>query len=237
MPKLDNLIEVKTSLRLRGLHPVLSNWTQAVMDFSKQADHDNNCWWYNERASLSVLAGAAWRTKGWTALEEFSTTKRATVPDGEVDHGRVSRGRCDLHIESPSNNYAIEAKQAWQCIGKNARADRMAKAMKKANKDAGNLSRDEGKHRLGLTFVVPYLSLSQVGERHSRKDPDIDQIAVREAVVTWLEKVDFSSLSAFAFVFPGRTSGYYNENRSLVFPGTLIAIEERTKANKQRKRL
>ena len=237
MPKLDDLIKVKTSARLRGLHPVLCNWTEAVMDFSKQANHDDNCWWYNERASLSVLAGAAWRTKGWTALEEFSTTKRALVPDGEVDHGRMSRGRCDLHIESPSNDYAIEAKQAWQCIGRNARVDRMARAMDKAKKDVGNLNRDEGEHRLAVAFVVPYLPLRQVGERHLRKDPDIDQTAVREAVTTWLEKVDFSSLSAFAFVFPKRSSGYFNESQKLVFPGTLIAIAERTKANKQRKRL
>lgn len=237
MPKLDDLIKVKTSARLRGLHPVLTSWTKAVMDFSKQSDNENNCWWYNERASLSVLAGAAWRTKGWTALEEFSTTKRATVPDGEVDHGRVSRGRCDLHIESPSNDYAIEAKQAWQCIGKNARVDRMARAMGKARKDAGNLSREEGKHRLAVTFVVPYLPLSQVGARRARDTPDINQAAVREVVTAWLKKIDLSSLSAFAFVFPTRTSGYYNENEKLVFPGTLVAIEERTKANKQRKRL
>jgi hypothetical protein len=32
--------------------------------------------WYNERASLSVLAGAAWTIKDWFALEEVSTIKR-----------------------------------------------------------------------------------------------------------------------------------------------------------------
>lgn len=237
MPKLDNLIKVRTSRRLLGLHPVLSSWTEAVMDFSKQATHENNCWWYNERASLSVLAGAAWRTKGWTALEEFGTTKRAKVPDGEVDHGRLARGSCDLHIESPSNSYAIEAKQAWQCIGRNARVDRMTKVMGKAKQDAGNLSRDEGEHRLALTFVVPYMPLSQVGERRLRMAPGIDEVVVREAVVKWLDRVDFSAFSAFAFVFPKRSSGYYNEKENLVFPGTLIAIKERMKANKQRKRL
>jgi hypothetical protein len=35
-------------------------------------------WWYNERASISVLAGAAWGTGG-LAFEEYSEDKKARM--------------------------------------------------------------------------------------------------------------------------------------------------------------
>ena len=67
---------------------------------------EDNPWWYNERASLSVLAGAAWTLKDWFALEEFSTIKRMRTLAPSVDEGHLRNGRCDLFIRNPNESTA-----------------------------------------------------------------------------------------------------------------------------------
>ena len=233
MAKRLDLTAASTKSKLRGFQPLLASWTHSVLDFCKSRDHQDNPWWYNERASLSVLAGAAWRLKGWTALEEFSTTKRGIVPEDQIDPGRIVRGRCDLHVAHRTTGFAIEAKQAWQCIGKRAQADNVSKAMEKAWKDAGNLTSDEGDHRLALTFVAPHLAVSEVGEKRSRGDALINEDLVREKVEGWLESLELSAMDAHAFVFPKRAGGFINTRQTLVFPGVLICIKRRLKANRQ----
>lgn len=55
----------------------LNAWIKAVERYTKE--FQDNPWWYNERSSLSVLAGAAWTLKDWFAPEEFSTIKRTAA--------------------------------------------------------------------------------------------------------------------------------------------------------------
>jgi hypothetical protein len=229
-----HLLAAVTKRPLVGLYPLLRNWTGAVMDFCRRREYEDNCWWYNERASLSILAGAAWRTKGWSALEEFSTTKRGVIPDDQVDPGRIVRGRCDLYVAHGSGDYAIEAKQAWQSIGRRARVSRVDQAMAKAWRDAGNLTHDEAQHRLAATFVAPFIPLSEVGQT-LRGKAVIDETAVRVAVEGWLGSINLSGLDAYAYVFPRKASGFVNPARTLIFPGTLVCIEKRTRANRHRR--
>ncbi len=231
-----HLTHVRTNNSLKGLSPLLTSWTQATIDFSRRKDFEDNCWWYNERASLSVLAGAAWRIKGWSALEEYSTTKRGVVPGDEIDHGRLVRGRCDLHLAHGSSDYAVEAKQVWQPIGKRARVDRVGRGMQKSWQDAGNLTHDEADRRLALTFVVPYLPLLEVAGSPARGVVPINEDAVRSAVESWLGRLDFALFDAYAYAFPRVASGFVNVAKTHVFPGVLICVEERKKGNRQKRR-
>jgi hypothetical protein len=230
-----HLTHARTNNSLKGLSPLLTSWTQATIDFCRRKDFEDNCWWYNERASLSVLAGAAWRIKGWSALEEYSTTKRGVVPEGEIDPGRIVRGRCDLHLAHGSSDYAVEAKQVWQPIGKRARVDRVERGMKKAWEDAGNLTHDEADRRLALTFVTPYLPLSEVAGRAVRGTATVDEKAVRAAVESWLNRLDLASFDAHAYAFPRVASGFVNRAQTCVFPGALICVEQRKKGNRQKR--
>lgn len=237
MPRRTHLVNARTKSQLKGLSPLLTSWTETTIDFCKRRDFEDNCWWYNERASLSVLAGAAWRLKGWAALEEFSTTKRGVIPDNEIDPGRIVRGRCDLHLSHGSSDYAVEAKQAWQPIGRRARADRLSLGMRKAWNDAGNLTHDEGDHRLAVTFVAPYVPVSEVGKRRARGGAMVDEVAVREAVESWLSRLDLSRMDAYAYAFPRVTGGFVNERQTYLFPGSLLCVQERKRANRQRRRI
>lgn len=226
MAKLENLVKVHTSSELRGLNKLLKSWTGVVLDFCKD-DLENNCWWFNERATLSSLSGAAWRLDGWIALEEFSTTKRHGIsPDDESQASTSAKGRCDLFVSHASNSFAMEAKQAWPYIGDGVREykDAAAHAMKSAEKDARSLVADEANVRLGITFSAPRIPLKKVakGSDDSLADPKM----TREFVKRWIKNIELDKYDAWAYVFPAKCEGLVGSNGKNVFPGVLLTMNQ-----------
>ncbi|WP_262927217.1 hypothetical protein [Phytohalomonas tamaricis] len=227
MSRVADLIHINAAEDYSSLEPLLRSWTEAVMSYCKMHDFVDNCWWYNERASLSVLAGAAWRAKGWLALEEFSTGKRGERVEG-VDSGSIRNGRCDLYITNQDESFAFEAKQAWQPIGNKTTGDLdVNRALAKAWQDVGELHNYEADTRIAATFIVPSIPISQASE-----DGEIQPRKVREAVNSWLESMaGFERLAgkqtAYAYVFPANCEHYFNEDIGRVFPGTVLVLEKR----------
>lgn len=81
---------IETNLPLRCLRPVLEKWISVNRELAVHwASAGDAPWWYNERALISVFAGAVWRTGGH-AFEEYSTEKRGDR--------RESWGRVDLEF-------------------------------------------------------------------------------------------------------------------------------------------
>src|SRR5487761_2063825 len=77
---------------------VLSKWLELVNQYSLQhRDPKDTCYWYNERATLGVLAAAVWKKSGWCALEEYSNEKHRKSGD-------PSSGRCDLYMKGNINS-------------------------------------------------------------------------------------------------------------------------------------
>ncbi len=227
-----DLVKVTTKQPLRGINPLLSSWTNVVLDYCKSDGFVDNCWWYNERASLSTLAGAAWRLQhGWIALEEYSTTKRGSISKEGIDSGNISRGRCDLAIEHNSARFAIEAKQAWQNIGSRAKTNNAEKAMDKARLDAGRLTTDEANHRLAAVFVVPYISISEVICASKKSAGKIDSMRAIEVACRWLKESNLAQFDAYAYVFPYRNEKYVTEN-GYFFPGVLLTIKRIKRGNR-----
>lgn len=189
-------------------------------------DFGDNPWWANERASLSTLAGAAWTLDNWCALEEFSTKKRGKIPSDKVDDGGLTNGRCDLYLGNKKTSYVIEAKQAWQSIRAKANGyNNVQKGMKNAWKDAGNLSADEADYRYAATFIVPYVPQTHV-----------EKYDVRELVEAWLSSDDIKLIvkgrSPYAYVFPGKSQDFISHKAKIAFPGVMLVLEERKRANK-----
>ncbi|SFU97333.1 hypothetical protein SAMN05216350_11044 [Polaromonas sp. YR568] len=190
----------KSNNSLRGLTPVLTKWGEMVARF---CDHDPSdaCYWYNERASLSVLAAAAWATSGWIALEEFSTNKTGDVTD--PDTGKITHrsGRCDLYIASRNGKaqFAIEAKQAWQPLGYRVSDDlaNVRKGALGAWRDAGSLVKSEANHRLALTICVPSINSLTLSE-HLKRGENLDMILQR-----WIARIQKEIRpAAIAYAFP-----------------------------------
>lgn len=223
-----------TKSKLRGLNPLLNSWVDLLKDSCRSDDYEDNPWWYNERASLSTLAGAAWRKENWQALEEFSTAKRGRPPKSGVSSGRVKRGRCDLYVAHRSTSFGIEAKQAWQSMGSKVRCDHIARALKLAKRDAGNLKASDSDHRLGTVFAALSLPLADFSTKRGRS-LRINRKAVFEATLQWLKDADLGKYDAYAFAVTKSCSKFVSGNR--IFPGVLLAITKcKTGTRHSRKR-
>jgi len=177
---------VKTSRELRSLHAVLKEWTRLNRNLGRQWSQVGDLpWWYNERALLSLFAGAIWRTGGH-AFEEFSETKfKGTKKKG-------SNGRVDLWFENAGGAFRAEIKDAEIPIikeGKQLR--RLRKLMGRAVDDARcNPAEGSNSRRLAIAFAVPYLRA---------ETPQKDRQDQTKRFLSLVKKVEFD---AIAWTFP-----------------------------------
>ena len=226
---------IRVSSQLRGLRPLLASWAEVVLDYCRADGYTDNPWWYNERASLSTLAGAAWRLPGWSALEEFSTTKRGQLSGNDRAGKATKRGRCDLYVSHRSTSFAFEAKQAWRSIGKQRECD-IRDILKLAKDDAGNLTADQADHRLGAVFISLYLPLSEVSTKNGRKRT-VDAQRVMSSFGDWIAEHELGELDAYAYVAVRRCEKFIGSGRSPgLYPGVFLAIK-RCKTGTRRKRV
>lgn len=233
---------VTTTSAAKKLRPVFESWTEVLDAYCRRESYEDALWWYNERATLSSFAGAAWRvpSKRWMAIEEFSSTKRkrakpmgktadALSPvEGKVESGVVGVGRVDLYLSNGSTSFAIEAKQAWQPV-KGRPGDGgtyMRKAIDGAWHDAGRLTADEADHRFACTFVVPHFSAKVL----SQKNGDISEL-LQEWLDSEVRGGAKQSFDAVVCHFPAKTRSLVSHNTN-IFPGVVLLIQERRRGVK-----
>lgn len=134
------------------LTPVVQEWITCIEKYARWHDEDNLPYWYNERANVSVLAGAAWRA-GWVALEEYQSEKRRKGVDSEN-----STGRNDLYLSTEEKGYCIEAKVCYLDIDHREEIESLITGkLQSAQVDAGKLvGLDEEIETLGLVFAMPW---------------------------------------------------------------------------------
>lgn len=235
----ETWIKVSAQPHNPELRKLLNAWVDTIGRYT--SSFEDNPWWYNERAILSTLAGAAWTLKGWIALEEFSTTKRLRTLAPSVDHGnKLRHGRCDLYVRSPNISFAFEAKQANQPIGSRSDGYSYAyQAIQAAWDDIGDIQAHEANCRFAATFVVPMIPLAEVRPEKGK----LGEICTEKVVgflKPWLENVlgcygESASYHDFAFIFPnlGRAD-YCTKGRH--YPGVVLLLKERLRATCRKKR-
>lgn len=237
MRKGDTWKKVNTCAQSVELGVLLNAWVAAIERYTGQ--YGDNPWWYNERATLSILAGAAWTLDGWIALEEFSTSKRLRALEPGVDHGdKLRQGRCDLYVRSPELSFVFEAKQANQPIGKRADGYSYAyKAMRAAWHDIGDIQSGEADLRFAATFVVPYIPLSEVRPQGGKPGEVCEQKVMgflKHWLTTHMECLGKNAkYQDFAFIFPNLGSPEYC-TKGRHYPGVVLMLEERQRATRRR---
>ena len=168
-----------TSERLAPLRPVLRRWLTSIPEFNtyhEQAhDQPDYPFWYGERASVGLLAAAAWGDG--VSLEEFTARKGRRL------------GRADLWLLLHGEGFSIEAKQIWISIGSRAQqsaAKAIDRELRAAVKEARRLptSRLWG-HRLGAAFVVPWLPSSEREEIDIRVTRFLKEVIDQESQGAW----------------------------------------------------
>jgi hypothetical protein len=113
-------------------------------------------WWYNERASNIVLAGAAWRIRGF-AFEEYGEDKKTGKKGRPTFPGRV-----DLYLKVKRQQFIAEAKFCWSGATRviPATTQNLTNRLQEACDDIRNYPR-HGQRKLGILFATPYIAKSQ----------------------------------------------------------------------------
>jgi hypothetical protein len=160
--------------RLTGLKPLLHRWTRLIVEYAEAFGEPP--YWCNERADVSILAGAAWR-EGGMCLEEFSAEK-GTKSD-------KWKGRADLFIRLGQTDYSIEAKRLYVGLRPNPAVKRVAESLEAACRDAAACEGEQADFRIGITFAVPYLKADRLVTPRLR-DAFLDSIrGVRHDFLAW----------------------------------------------------
>jgi hypothetical protein len=200
--------------QLRCIQPVLKIWIDLNISlFRSWRPSGDVPWWYNERASLSVLSGAVWRT-GNEAFEEYSDNKRGLARKT----GRLSNkysGRIDFYFNIKGHEFKGESKFCWLGVS-TAHADiteRLNNLLSEAKNDARKLEPDD-QQRLAIVFATPYVTVANKQVLSERINRAIDQAISIPA-------------DAFAWVFPelNRCISY----NSYLYPGTMVIIKKVSK--------
>lgn len=202
---------------LKNLEKILRNWTWLNREIIKSWEGKDCPWWYNERASISTLAGAVWHAGG-IVFEEYSSRK--------FRGRRNVHGRCDLYFSMEHKmgykEYVVEAKQCWLNAGSRAKDMNgpLQDYIDRACKDAKNNRPDlrGGEALLGVTFVVPRLPQydlenEAVGERIKEVQDTLLGIAKKER-------------GALAWIFPRVSRNMTSDDDGYTYPGTAVFIKQ-----------
>ncbi len=190
---------------LQALRSVLKQW-QAIIGWwdAKNIERDAP-WWYNERASISQLAGAVWLCDGW-AFEEFGTEKTSAL-----------NGRCDIAFGLGRRNFWGEAKQCWPALSQeNFQAKEMVeKHLRRAcNEVLEGITKDYA--GLAITFVSPKIAPSTA-----------DNMGVDNVINDLVMRLHTIRNVALAWTFPARKRNIqpdFYRYKDYYFPGAVLAL-------------
>lgn len=185
--------------RLKSLKSILRKWQS--LQRLEWWDYKGDCpWWYNERASLSLFAGAVWRSRGWV-FEEFSTKRR--VAKGRSEY-RSSSGRCDIMFGIGKEQFIGEAKQCWPVLGPSLRnaIGEVNACFKTALTQASQLPSYEGE-RLAIVFVTPRIRASKQGEVEMIVSKFVDQLKTKDVAMVCLFPKNGDKTTYRNYIYPG----------------------------------
>lgn len=192
------------AVKNKSLEKVLSAWVHLNSAFFTATD--DAAWWYNERASISILAAAAW-TAGGVALEEFSTRKKER---GEKERA----GRADIFFKINGQEFSCEAKFLWMLLGARNPISYIERSLKVACADARCLNPNDGK-RFGICFITI------ITPKNVKR--------LNEEIRALQKKIAAKKYDAFAWSFPTEARNLTFKKKiwrnARCYPGTFIILE------------
>lgn len=189
---------------------ILRRWVSTNIRFSNEG-YDNP-WYYNERALISLFAGAVW-AEGGLALEEFSVYKRT----GKKRKPLYS-GRSDLYLSIGNSHFIAEVKHAWSGATRVSikTATYVQDKLSEACDDIRKYPREKLR-KLGILFAMPYFSKSYI--RRWGKKPMDEQL--QKWVTIMKENIEYSCV---AWVFPQEARDF--RYKTEFYPGIAVFIKE-----------
>jgi hypothetical protein len=215
---------------LKQLHPILKRWVRLMEDpewwrYDKVADAP---WWYNERALLSLFAGAIWRSRG-VAFEEFVATKRQRTRQRGRRRGHNAGTRGDLMFWWADRRlyFISEAKRVelpLQLAPARLR-QQIGDEVHNCISDVRLHPRESKVRRLGILFIAPRFARG-VGNHHPLSRDEYGQLSAFGDLLKDLS-AEWECTTAWTFpgVFP-RPKGVLPSVGTYAYPGAAIVIAD-----------
>lgn len=191
---------------------IIEEWIVAVEKFTRITN--DAPYWYDERANVSVLAGAAWRS-GKIALEEFQQNKTETANQQDEQHIKERRGRSDLWIQDERNSDFVEAKFKWLNLADNNKNTIAQKTLESAVADAERVAPYENFGKIGVAFLPVYI-----------KKQDCPRVSsLNGKIYSAIDEILSIKCSLVAWTFPRKMRDYiYNDDERL--PGIILLAKK-----------
>lgn len=204
-------MECTSALPLKN---ILKKWTRIVCKLVQDRNWKESGklppWLYNERADVSLFAGAVWRSMEY-AFEEFQEEKRKlTKRRKRLSHHY--RGRTDMFFTVGRQRFIVEAKQCSPGMGAGGNETKIEHALAKARLSVKQTKRRR-QRQLAVVFVTPY-----VNKKKHRRD-------LNQRLGNWLKAARKIPCSARAWVFPQETRFLRYGDR--YYPGVFMIIREK----------
>lgn len=195
--------------KLISLKPVLEEWMRLTNRKNWFFESGDATWWNNERATLSVFAGAIWRLKG-LVIEEFATEK--------IIKSESKAGRCDISFRFRKDVFIGEAKQNWPLLtGENLKANltETNKVIKQACHESLHTIGSKAP-RLGIVFITPLI--------HEGKKQFLNNF-----LMDYLKKLTAKKDITLAWIFPKWARDLHSSeegNQNYIYPGVILVIKQ-----------
>ncbi len=211
----------------------MEEWLLLIERFSRVSSDAS--YLYNERANVSLLAGAAWRC-GRIALEEFSHEKmHEEKRDDAVNDskGALKLGRCDLWMMGidDKNDEIVEAKIKWLSMDNKKIKELTSKYLSAAVGDATKTKaarESVDTKAIGVLFLPVYLSASKLETSTEEIECFI------ENTITNISEV---GADLIAWSFPKKTRELKGANEKNYLPGIFLIAKVASPANSSTRRL
>lgn len=205
---------MSTPTDIRGLHlgslsvlsPILKHWQQLNVAW-KDGDVP---WWYNERASVGILAGAIWKYGGDWILEEFGATKLAGPRKK-----KIYSGRCDIAFGVDGQDFWVEAKQCWPNLNGKNTSQTVETNLRVASEQAKS-GKQRGYQRLAIVFATPKVKASPANRRQ-----------MDNYITSYIEQLKNGiSNVTLAWTFPAQARHSRPDNawHPYYFPGVIMTL-------------
>lgn len=200
------LYGVKVSKKLKPLRRIFTQWIWLNVRMGREWSLVNDLpWWYNERALVSLFAGAIWKCGG-DAFEEFVEEKRG----GQTGN----KGRIDLWFKLGNVEYNAEAKKCWvDSSGGVKSISHINKVLSKAVMAANEILPDK-RPRLAMVFGVA-IAAKNTGKSNSEQLQALHEIARNPKI-----KAD-----ATTWVFP-KLPKRHKGSESFLMPGVILWVKQ-----------
>lgn len=194
-------VKVTSKKGLSEWEILLNQWISLTNKYCDAFSGKDAPYYYNERANIGVLSGAAW-TIGWLSLEEFQHEKKTR---------EKWLGRADLYLSSEKDEFYVEAKYRPVSLeSRDGIVEITNESIKLAIKDSKATRRTIGGGSVvAAAFIPVYLSVNKLE-------------TMDEKVSKAIEKMMSANFHGLAWTFPQEMKK--SNINDYIYPGIFLAV-------------